>query len=192
MPTEVFFNLKKEKQDRILNACLEEFCSYRLEEAQVKRIIEKAQIARGSFYQYFNDIEDVFTFVFFNLKGKEVEGEILSNDVSCDVEIIELIRRIAKKKLNAHRNNINDYDIRLINQVRKSDRALTLMIEAFELIPKRYFQKSNGFSIVQEMVFPSMSFTFKKYLKSNINAEEALAEIDKKINIIRYGLEQVN
>ena len=57
MPTHVFFNLKKAKQERITNAALTEFSHYRLEDASIKRIVEAAEIARGSFYQYFEDLD---------------------------------------------------------------------------------------------------------------------------------------
>lgn len=60
MPKDTFYNLNKEKQERII-ACLKEvFKNKTIFEANVKEIVEKLDIARGSFYQYFEDLEDAY------------------------------------------------------------------------------------------------------------------------------------
>ncbi|QOY33827.1 TetR/AcrR family transcriptional regulator [Anaerobacillus isosaccharinicus] len=64
MPTQTFFNLPNEKRERIINAATEEFASYSFSQASIARIIEQAGISRGSFYQYFEDIKDVYKFIF--------------------------------------------------------------------------------------------------------------------------------
>lgn len=68
MPTETFFNLSKEKQERILKAAEQEFSRVGLHEASIARVIKEADISRGSFYQYFNDKEDLYYYYFQTLK----------------------------------------------------------------------------------------------------------------------------
>ena len=63
MPKEVFFRLKKEKQDLIIQALIDEFEQKTLHEATVKSIIERLNISRGSFYQYFFDLEEAYFFI---------------------------------------------------------------------------------------------------------------------------------
>ena len=53
MPTNTFFNLPAEKKHKILKAANKEFARVPLEQASIKNIVEDAEIARGSFYQYF-------------------------------------------------------------------------------------------------------------------------------------------
>lgn len=60
MPTETFFNLPKEKQKRILLAAKKEFSRAGLNEASIANVIKDATIPRGSFYQYFENKEDLF------------------------------------------------------------------------------------------------------------------------------------
>lgn len=60
MPKKTFFNLKDEKKEKIENAAFNEFAEYGYQTASVNRIVKAAGIATGSFYQYFNDIEDLF------------------------------------------------------------------------------------------------------------------------------------
>lgn len=59
MPTERFLNLPEEKQKRIIQASLTEFSRVPFEEVSINRIIQDAGIARGSFYQYFEDKQDL-------------------------------------------------------------------------------------------------------------------------------------
>lgn len=60
MPKQTFFNLPEEKREKIVNAAVEEFAEYGLENASTNRIVENSGISKGSFYQYFEDKQDVF------------------------------------------------------------------------------------------------------------------------------------
>ena len=60
MPKQTFFNLPQEKRETIMNAAIEEFAEYGLENASTNRIVKNSGIAKGSFYQYFEDKQDVF------------------------------------------------------------------------------------------------------------------------------------
>lgn len=63
MPKETFFNLEKSKRDQIFEACVDEFAANPFSSASINQIIKKANISRGSFYQYFNDKEDCYMHV---------------------------------------------------------------------------------------------------------------------------------
>lgn len=63
MPKDTFFNLSKEKKEKILVAAKKEFSRVPFEETSIKNIVEEAQIARGSFYQYFESKEDLLLFL---------------------------------------------------------------------------------------------------------------------------------
>ncbi len=63
MPKETFVNLKEEKQQRILNAALHEIAENGYDRASVTRIVKEAGIATGSFYQYFEDMDDLFIYI---------------------------------------------------------------------------------------------------------------------------------
>ena len=63
MPTSTFFRLPGEKRERLMDAAWEEFTSSSYSDASINRIIHKAHIPRGSFYQYFQDKEDLFWYL---------------------------------------------------------------------------------------------------------------------------------
>ncbi len=63
MPTDRFFNLSDEKQSRIVAAVKQELERVPIDDMSINKIIQSAGIPRGSFYQYFEDKEDVVTFI---------------------------------------------------------------------------------------------------------------------------------
>lgn len=63
MPTQTFFNLPPPKRDKLLRAAIAEFARRPYGEVSINRIIQAAEIPRGSFYQYFADKSDLFRHV---------------------------------------------------------------------------------------------------------------------------------
>jgi len=63
LPKQTFFNLPKEKKESLIQAAMKEFSRVPLTEASIANIIKDAAIPRGSFYQYFEDKEDLFYFL---------------------------------------------------------------------------------------------------------------------------------
>ena len=68
MPTDTFFNLPQEKQQRILEAAQKEFSRAALNEASIANVVKDAGIARGSFYQYFENKEDLYYYYFHTVR----------------------------------------------------------------------------------------------------------------------------
>ena len=63
MPKQTFYNLSEEKKQTLIKAATKEFSRVPLFEASIANIIKDARIPRGSFYQYFEDKEDVYFFL---------------------------------------------------------------------------------------------------------------------------------
>ncbi|MDD3171064.1 MAG: TetR/AcrR family transcriptional regulator [Bacilli bacterium] len=63
MPTRTFLNLQKEKKLRVLRAAKKEFSRVPLEKAVIANIVKDAEIPRGSFYQYFENVDDLFMYL---------------------------------------------------------------------------------------------------------------------------------
>lgn len=72
MPSKTFFNLPDEKQNKLFNAAIEEFSERNITEAKVALIMKKADISRGSFYNYFDSIEDLYTYVVLKLRTQRL------------------------------------------------------------------------------------------------------------------------
>lgn len=63
MPTATFFNLPSEKREKLLRCARAEFARAPYTDASINRIIRAAGIPRGSFYQYFRDKEELFSYL---------------------------------------------------------------------------------------------------------------------------------
>lgn len=63
LPTQTFFNLSEEKRKRLIDAAMEEFSEKSLNQASINTIIKNACVSRGSFYQYFENKEDLFFYI---------------------------------------------------------------------------------------------------------------------------------
>lgn len=63
LPNKTFLNLSKERQEEIIEICVEEFSTHDYDSASLNRIIEKLGIAKGSFYRYFDNKTDLHEFL---------------------------------------------------------------------------------------------------------------------------------
>lgn len=99
MPKQTFFNLSQSKQDRLVQAGYSEFSKHFLSEASVANIIKEAGIPRGSFYQYFEDINDLYLYLV-DLKRKE--SQILQKEAleESDGDVEKLIQVYSKAYLD--------------------------------------------------------------------------------------------
>src|SRR3989304_6674291 len=73
MPKQTFLNLPEEKRETIINAAVDEFAEYGLENASTNRIVKNSGISKGSFYQYFEDKQDVFMYWLSGIEHEEME-----------------------------------------------------------------------------------------------------------------------
>ena len=63
MPKNTFFNLPEEKRQRIMDLAITEFAAHPYNVASISEIVRKAGIAKGSFYQYFEDKKDLYLYL---------------------------------------------------------------------------------------------------------------------------------
>lgn len=63
MPKETFFNLQADKRNLIISVAIYEFSKADYNTASINQICKKADIAKGSFYQYFADKLDLYVYV---------------------------------------------------------------------------------------------------------------------------------
>lgn len=106
MPKKTFYNLTQKKQDRILNAAINEFSSYPFKSASINRIIKEANIPRGSFYQYFDNKKDIYLYVFEHMTS--VKMTYLGDDINNpnDYPFVDLFEILIEKGIHFVKDNI--------------------------------------------------------------------------------------
>ena len=63
MPAPTFFNLEEAKRTRFIRRALEEFTFNNYQDASISRILKSLGVAKGSFYQYFEDKYELFIYL---------------------------------------------------------------------------------------------------------------------------------
>lgn len=63
MPKDTFYHLDEGKKKRILDAAEKELIRVPISELSINKIIQSAEISRGSFYQYFEDKHDLVMYL---------------------------------------------------------------------------------------------------------------------------------
>lgn len=63
MPKSTFLNLDSERQDAFIKTALREFTLNNYDDASISRILKELGIAKGSFYQYFENKRDLFDYL---------------------------------------------------------------------------------------------------------------------------------
>ena len=63
MPKQTFFNLADKKRQRITELAIAEFANADYDNASISNIVKRAKIAKGSFYQYFEDKRDLYLYL---------------------------------------------------------------------------------------------------------------------------------
>ena len=93
MSTERFLRLPEEKRNRFLNAAWEEFTKTSFADVSINQIVRRAAIPRGSFYQYFTNKEDLFSYLLEAVRQRftkeyhyilaEAKGDLFEAQVIC-------------------------------------------------------------------------------------------------------------
>lgn len=76
MPSKTFFNLPKEKKERIELLLVDNFYKTHASEVRVSQILEGTEISRTSFYKYFSGLEDAYTYTIQKIFS-EIHNDIL-------------------------------------------------------------------------------------------------------------------
>ncbi|RMG94039.1 MAG: TetR/AcrR family transcriptional regulator [Chloroflexi bacterium] len=169
MPKETFFNLPEEKRQQILNVAIDEFATNTYAQASVNRIVEKAGIAKGSFYQYFKSKKDLFLYLM------QVIGE-------------EKMTYLAPTLQNIHQ-----YDFfTCLREIYAAGIRFATQYPKYAEIGKKLLA-SKDTPIFEELVdqnLPVASQLFQELLHQAIQRGEIRPDID--INLIAYLIASIN
>ncbi|MCD8510960.1 MAG: TetR/AcrR family transcriptional regulator [Bacillus sp. (in: Bacteria)] len=138
MPKQTFFNLPEDKRQRITNVAIDEFAQYHFNDVSINRIIEIANISRGSFYQYFDDLEDLYRYIF-QLTG-EIKQTYMNQFLSttAEVDFFTKIRGLYQAGLQFAIDHPKF--ARIGNHLFKGDKAFkTKVLGEWEEYTKQYF-----------------------------------------------------
>ena len=94
MPTKTYHNLPEEKRLQIEKAAIAEFAAKPLQSASVNAIVSEAGIAKGSFYQYFENIDDLHGHILSLIYKKKIEVITSLPLDSVNLDTFRYLRRV--------------------------------------------------------------------------------------------------
>ena len=116
MPKSTFYNLNKEKREKIEKALKNEFTKHTFEKASISNIIEEAKIPRGSFYQYFEDKEDALKYIiedFVNDEKEKIKELLIQNKGDIFLTTLDLYSYFVDK-------NYHEKEVKLFQNIIRS------------------------------------------------------------------------
>ncbi|RMF47230.1 MAG: TetR/AcrR family transcriptional regulator [Anaerolineae bacterium] len=204
MPTETFFNLPEEKRQKVFDAAVAEFAAWPFSQASVNRIVERAGISKGSFYQYFSGKEDLFVYL------SQVIGEqkkLVLNTTVQEVGSDDLFSTLRALYLGGLRFAAQHPDYAAIgrNMLKEKDSPVyqRLLAEGRETM-LGWFQSMLDEAVAAGRVRPDVNTHFTAYLIAALSAhvseyydefvgevfnERMLDMVDALIDLLRHGLE---
>lgn len=104
MPRSTFFNLPRSKREKIIEVAIDEFADSGYATARVNEIVRKASIAKGSFYQYFQDKKDLFGYILELIYEKKMAAlsDIMARENS---DVFQIMRAIAQASIELAEKN---------------------------------------------------------------------------------------
>lgn len=91
-----FNNLKPEKQKQIINAAIKEFVRNGFEKASTNEIVKRANISKGSLFNYFNSKKDLYMYLI-EYSSKAIVNLNEEIDLS-ETDLFKRIERVALQK----------------------------------------------------------------------------------------------
>lgn len=100
---EKFFDLAREKQDRMINGAIEIFAKNGYKHASTDDMVKAVGVSKGLWFHYFGSKEGIYVFVYdYCVKYMLLELSTIVNDTERDY--FELMKQIAKTKAKVVRN----------------------------------------------------------------------------------------
>ncbi len=100
---EKFFDLKKEKQDRMINAALKIFAENGFRRASTDEMVKEAGISKGLLFHYFISKTGLYRFIF-DYSVKYLVMEMTSSVNVQETDYFQICRQIEKAKLGTMKN----------------------------------------------------------------------------------------
>ncbi|MDD3841947.1 MAG: TetR/AcrR family transcriptional regulator [Candidatus Izemoplasmatales bacterium] len=72
MPTTTYYNIVKEKQKKIIEVGVDLFSKNPFENVDIQMVVNKSGLPRGSFYAYFENLEDYYNLVISTLRADRI------------------------------------------------------------------------------------------------------------------------
>lgn len=194
-----FFNLKREKQDRFINAALKIFSEHGYQKASTDDIVKEAGISKGLLFHYFGSKLGLYEFVYnYSTKLFMMEyGGIVSSD---RVDFFELQRQmeLAKRNIMISYPYMNIFVEKAFRE--ESFDVLSVVAASMDQYSdelaqiysradiSRFKDGIDPSAILKMCLFVSDGVLNEQFRNGRIDAEEYYAEVAAYLNVLKQNL----
>ena len=204
MPTNMFINLKQEKKQKFLEAATIELTTKSYKDVTIMSISKRAGISRGTFYNYFDSVGELFEFLIEGVKQTrhQYSQKILEES---NYNLFLFLKNIFVYDFDQFKEHSNHSLLRnYIHYLRDSNKSFKdyfllkvlepiLVNTDFKLYDKALYNVSEDeFFQAIELLGSFMSELLYKSETNNISKEETFKEFNFVINLIESGLKSLN
>lgn len=167
VPSTRFENLAEEKKEKIIEAAIEEFIERGYERASINSIIKMADISRGSFYTYFEDKDDILSYIINSFTAKSTEF-IINTLKESNGDIIEMMIRLYDIHIKFKKEHPNSI-LSLFNTMAERVFSLKKAYSDKEIIDHDFFKSKNGERLC-ELLWENSNEHLKKYTRQKFTS----------------------
>ncbi|MCR6107492.1 TetR/AcrR family transcriptional regulator [Salipaludibacillus agaradhaerens] len=196
-----FYSLPLEKQERIINAAINEFVKNGYDKASTNDIVRGAEISKGSLFNYFNNKKDLYLFLLEYATG--IVDDIYQGIDFNETDIFKRIGQIGRVKLNIQRKfpQVFNFWFSVVNEESAEVKAEieekqdNILKEGFERIYENIDFSKFRQGIDIEKAINILNWTmvgFSEKLKNDISSieevsDEALKEWDSYSELLKHS-----
>lgn len=199
MPKQTFYNLEKEKQNKIIEAAVLEMEQYPLDELSINRVIKTADISRGSFYQYFEDKDDLISYVlreFTEIIKENVERITDEKGITLEAAkdalklIVSLVSNDRIKAIMCNLfSSIKLCDNRVMGILADGDNVISSFISMVDVDELRFKSEKEIFLLV-EMGLSMFRDTAVRCMTDIDNADKYIEDFEIKVRMLEEGVKE--
>ena len=201
MIKQTFYNLPEQKRQRVINAVIDEFADTENDKVSINRIVQKANISRGSFYQYFDDkldLVEVLIKSYIDMGIDDIRRAVATSNgdifytFECMFDEIaafsndEHHKKVLKNLISNERANntlVSDYIIKRY----KGIESLVDITDEFSRKDFR-FKSDEDMTLLQQILISVLKNEIYNYYVFDTDLEESKARYLRKLYIIKQGV----
>lgn len=203
MPKQTFLSLPEDKQNTLIESAKKEFSRVPLHEASISNIIKDAGIPRGSFYQYFEDKEDLYYYLLNQVaqeNNKKMNSILQEKKGNLFEALVEQFRYMISLRHHEEHNDFLRYAFLNMNHRKENTMANNIYKESLknersqtlEMIDTSYLniedkqELTHVIRIVGAITFHNLVQVFVH----DLTDEEATFNYEAQISLIKKGLQR--
>ena len=196
MPKNTFYKISLDKQNRILESGRILFSKYFFENVDVKMIVQESKIPRGSFYAYFENIEDYYLTVIKSLKNKRIQKirNILREE---ELDFFNFLTKIyindIKESLYNNQRLLIQHNFRYmlthkLGYLNQNDELQRPIFEVLNVYKDNFEMSEEEWADFLEFVMNIYLMTYMKTIKENYEYDQSIELFNSRIKILREGV----